>query len=119
MTSGLLAKWVTGSATAHVSMPTPIPALNIIENHEKFENSGFSPGCPKLSRPAAGQSAKPIHTITKRATTQMYQAAKLARIKEFQSPSNLPAWTGQKIAQTTSALIMILLTTVTSTLKPR
>jgi len=118
ITSGLLAKCATGSATAHVNIPTPIPALNIIENHENIENSGFSPSSPRLSRPAAGQSAKPMQTMIKRATAQMYQAAKLAKISVFQSPSVLPAWTGQKIAQTTSALTMILLATVTSTLNP-
>ena len=99
-------------------MPTPIPAPNIMENHEKLENSGFSPTCPKLSLPAVGQMASPRHTMMKNATVQMYQAAKFARITVFYAPKTSPAHSGQTIAQTTRHEIMILLITVTLTLNP-
>ena len=39
-----------------------LSALNIIENHEKRENSGFSPGLPRWIRPVAGQTASRRHT---------------------------------------------------------
>ena len=35
-------------------MATPKPAANIIENQEKFENSGFSPGFPRTTDPVLG-----------------------------------------------------------------
>ena len=66
---GFLAKWYIGSAVANVSMPMPIPAPNIIENHEKLENSGLSSSWPNRIFPAAGHNASAKQRITKNAMT--------------------------------------------------
>ena len=46
-----------GSAVAKTINPTPKPAPNIMENHEKLENSGASSVRPILRLPVFGRMA--------------------------------------------------------------
>ena len=118
MTSGLFWKCATGSATAQVNMPTPMPAPNIIENQENRVNSGCSPSTPRFMRPAAGQNARIRQTSMKSAMTQMYQAAKISRMVALSPERTAPEETGQTMAQTQSAEMMIFAGTATLVAKP-
>ena len=67
MVAGFLTKWYSGSAVEKVSMPMPMPAPNIIENHEKFENSGLIVRQAEPQAAGRGQTASTRHRIKKNA----------------------------------------------------
>ena len=99
-------------------MPIPIPAPNIMENHEKLENSGLSSGRPSFVLPTDGHKASARHTTIKNDIAYMYQAPVFASIVERIAFSALPAASDQTAAHITSNPIRTFEPTVTMVLKP-
>ena len=99
-------------------MPTPIPAPNIMDSQVKRENSGVSPGLPRISCPVLGHRAKARQAMVKNAVTSMYQCAKDAVDQLCSASSCAPAAAGDEATQINKAAMMTLGTAATQGLKP-
>jgi hypothetical protein len=78
----------------------PIPAPNIMENHEKPSNSGASPDLPSISLTVRGHSAKAKQVAIKNATAYTYQGPVLASLVDRIAPSVEPQTTARMISRT-------------------
>ena len=101
-----------------MSIPISIPAPTIIENREKFENLGVSPGRQSKSLPELGTKANNKQTTIYRVKTKIYQVAKLLNRNEFKALKTLLAFSGKTTAHIINTLNNIVALMVKSLLNP-
>jgi hypothetical protein len=92
---------------------------NLIENHEKFENSGLSSRNPSFRRPETGQVASARHEMTKKATAYTYQKPNESRVVLLILLRKVLESFGKTMAQRMSAATKSLAVIVTCVVKPR